>query len=227
MFYDRFYKLCQDSNVTPTQVARNLDIRQSTVSMWKKQGTTPKYDTTKKLADYFGVSVDYLLGRETDVKYLLDAGKRAHNMGERIQTIRISKGLTRKEVASRCKIAEQIIDDYESGRSSPEFEIMDKIAYALDVPVTAWMGYVFTGRINGRDVYEPSHDIIDVVIDEEKEDQPSIVERIFISLNQLNNAGQQKAVERVEELTEIPKYQRQASPEGTETTPEKKLSENP
>jgi len=62
VFYDKFYSLCQERGVTPTQIARDLGIRQSTISMWKKQGTTPRYDTSKKLADYFGVTVDYLLG---------------------------------------------------------------------------------------------------------------------------------------------------------------------
>lgn len=60
MFYDRFYELCQRKGVTPTKVARDLGLRQSTVSMWKKQGTTPKYDTLKKLADYFEVTTDDL-----------------------------------------------------------------------------------------------------------------------------------------------------------------------
>ncbi len=63
MFYDRFYELCQSMGVTPTQAARDLAIRQSTVSMWKQQGTTPKHDTLQKLAHYFGVSTDYLLDR--------------------------------------------------------------------------------------------------------------------------------------------------------------------
>ena len=61
MFYDRFLELCMASKVTPTQVAREIGIRQSTVSMWKQQGTTPKYETLKKLADYFSVPVSNLL----------------------------------------------------------------------------------------------------------------------------------------------------------------------
>lgn len=72
MFYDRFYGLCQKAGVTPTQVSRDLGIRQSTVSMWKNQGTTPKYQTLQKLSDYFGVSVDSLLGDLTD--YVPDMG---------------------------------------------------------------------------------------------------------------------------------------------------------
>ena len=72
VFYDRFYGLCQKAGVTPTQVSRDLGIRQSTVSMWKNQGTTPKYQTLQKLSDYFGVSVDSLLGDLTD--YVPDMG---------------------------------------------------------------------------------------------------------------------------------------------------------
>lgn len=68
MFYDLFHSLCTAKGVTPTQVARDLGLRQSTVSMWKKQGTTPKYDTLRKLAEYFDVSVDELVGgRDVEV----------------------------------------------------------------------------------------------------------------------------------------------------------------
>lgn len=68
MFYDQFHRLCQAKGVTPTQVARDLGLRQSTVSMWKKQGTTPKYDTLRKLADYFSVNVDDLLVENWGIK---------------------------------------------------------------------------------------------------------------------------------------------------------------
>ena len=68
MFYDQFHRLCLVKGVTPTQVARDLGLRQSTVSMWKKQGTTPKYDTLRKLADYFGVDVDDLLVENWGIK---------------------------------------------------------------------------------------------------------------------------------------------------------------
>lgn len=63
MFYERFYELCQFMGVTPTQVARDITVGQSTISMWKLQGTTPKHDTLQRLAHYFGVSIDYLLKR--------------------------------------------------------------------------------------------------------------------------------------------------------------------
>ena len=60
-FYDTFELLCQKKGVTPTGAARDNDISQSVVGMWKKRGSVPKYETLKKLADYFGVDVDDLV----------------------------------------------------------------------------------------------------------------------------------------------------------------------
>lgn len=64
-FYDMFEKLCNKSDVTPTQVAREIGISQSVVSMWKKRGSTPRGETLQRLADYFGVSVSLLLELQT------------------------------------------------------------------------------------------------------------------------------------------------------------------
>lgn len=50
--------------------------------------------------------------------------------------------------------------------------------------------------------------------------------RIDSAFELLNDDGQKKAAERVEELTEIPKYQRKAPPEGKDTAPEEKPSED-
>lgn len=62
MFYDKFEQLCREKGVSPTSVARENGITQQSVSLWKKRGSTPKAETIQKLADYFNVSVDYLLG---------------------------------------------------------------------------------------------------------------------------------------------------------------------
>ena len=62
MFYDNFLSLCKSQNIFPIEVRRALGISQSTMASWKSRGLTPKYETLSKIADYFGVSIDYLLG---------------------------------------------------------------------------------------------------------------------------------------------------------------------
>ncbi len=64
MFWDNFVKLCAEKNVKPNPVAKELGISSGAVTKWKKEGITPNSVTLQKIADYFGVSVDYLLGIE-------------------------------------------------------------------------------------------------------------------------------------------------------------------
>jgi len=49
--------------LTNYQLAKDLDIHPTTVTNWLS-GKTPRKKTLAILSDYFGVSVDYLLGNE-------------------------------------------------------------------------------------------------------------------------------------------------------------------
>lgn len=58
--YDIFEKLCELNNVTPYRVCKETGLTTASISNWKAGRYTPKQDKMKKLADYFGVTVDYL-----------------------------------------------------------------------------------------------------------------------------------------------------------------------
>lgn len=62
-FGDRLTQLRKELNMTQEELARNLSISRGTISMWEINQRTPDPDTLQRIADYFGVSVDYLLGR--------------------------------------------------------------------------------------------------------------------------------------------------------------------
>lgn len=64
MFFTIFYKLCEERGTSPNAVAKQLGISSGTVTGWKK-GVQPRTKRTiQKVADYFGVSVNYMLGYE-------------------------------------------------------------------------------------------------------------------------------------------------------------------
>ena len=63
MFFDKYSELCKKKGKTPTGVAIELHVSRATVNYWKN-GNVPKQDTLIKIANYFNVSVDYLLGNE-------------------------------------------------------------------------------------------------------------------------------------------------------------------
>ena len=66
MFWKLFSQLCNERDIKPNNVAKLLGIASGTVSGWKLKGQTPQENNLIKIANYFGVSVDYLLGKEPD-----------------------------------------------------------------------------------------------------------------------------------------------------------------
>lgn len=64
--YEIFEQLLHSRNVTAYQVSKATGISQSTLSDWKKGRSVPKMDKMQKIADFFGVTVDYLLGTEKE-----------------------------------------------------------------------------------------------------------------------------------------------------------------
>ena len=77
MFYERFKELCNNRRETPNSVCVKLGLSQAAAPYWKKSGKPPKRETLELLAEYFGCSVEYLLGREktvADVFGILEKG---------------------------------------------------------------------------------------------------------------------------------------------------------
>jgi len=67
-FSNRLKALRLKKGLTQEQLAHALDIPETSVRRWESVGTPPKRERLEKLADFFGVSVDYLLGREQNPK---------------------------------------------------------------------------------------------------------------------------------------------------------------
>jgi len=61
MFYERFISLCQVRGVSPSHVMKEININRANASFWKK-GSMPSSENLQKLALYFKVPVEYLLG---------------------------------------------------------------------------------------------------------------------------------------------------------------------
>lgn len=62
MFWDNYLQLCIQKNKTPTAIGIELGFSRATVSNWKNGGI-PRETALHKIAVYFGVSIDYLLGK--------------------------------------------------------------------------------------------------------------------------------------------------------------------
>lgn len=64
--YEIFEQLLQKYNVTSYKVGKETGIASSTFTDWKNGKSKPKKEKLQKIAKYFGVTIEYLMGIETD-----------------------------------------------------------------------------------------------------------------------------------------------------------------
>lgn len=66
MFFDIYEKLCKERGITVSKAAEEMGINKGTVSAWRNKGTYPQVAQLQKMAAYFSVSTDFLLGLEKE-----------------------------------------------------------------------------------------------------------------------------------------------------------------
>ena len=62
--YDIFERLLNERGVTAYRVAKETGVTTATLTNCKKGNYTPKQDKLQKIADYFGVTIEYLMTGE-------------------------------------------------------------------------------------------------------------------------------------------------------------------
>lgn len=125
-------------------------------------------------------------------------------MGNRIRELRKERKLTMKQLGDALGLAESTISQYENEKRIPDIKTWAKMSEFFHVSTDYLLGYVnnpFFYLDNDRSLRE-----INDPGDGSNNDD--IKHRLFSAFDQLNEEGQGKAVERVEELTEIPKYKK-------------------
>ena len=179
--------------------------------------------------------------------------------GQRIKAARKKAGLTQKELGEKLGITYQTLAQWENDLRNPKYDTLQRIAAALDVPVPELMGLEQIDRITWGHEVKPkgthkappmvmfdketirkaiesaySADSSSILSELESMPEYKALVQIDYALSKLSLEGQQEAVKRVEELTEIPRYRCQttaqppAEPqEGTDTTPPPEGSEGP
>lgn len=102
MVYDKFCDLCSQKGVSPSKAAMDAGFSKSLISKWKaNQEIVPSSEVLQKIADYFGVSVDYLLGKEkqptdgelsVEEKAMLDLFRQAGDDARRLALLALEHG---------------------------------------------------------------------------------------------------------------------------------------
>ena len=62
----RLKKLRKERHISQLKLALDLNMNQNSISRYENLEREADYETLIKFADYFGVSLDYLLGRSNE-----------------------------------------------------------------------------------------------------------------------------------------------------------------
>ena len=150
--------------------------------------------------------------------------------GPSIKEARKKAGLTQKELAAKLGIAYQTLAQWENDLRNPNRETLQKIASALGINWYELYAESEEEQIEAKQNYDVAKflsekrkgvkvgiigkdgktEFRDITIDDYFElfEEDAERKKKYLSLyDQLNGLGKKKAIERVQELTEIPKYQ--------------------
>jgi len=72
IFSERLIKLRTNNNTMAKDLAFNIGISKQAISQYEKQQSTPSADILTAIAEYFNVSLDYLLGKTDSPSIIID-----------------------------------------------------------------------------------------------------------------------------------------------------------
>ncbi len=100
-FKERFTQLRKELGLTQEQLAKKLGIgyTRTAISAWEVGRNEPSNSDTVKIAEFFGVSTDYLLGK-SDIRNIEDEFKFAYH--------KEIEGLTDEEIADALRFYKKI-----------------------------------------------------------------------------------------------------------------------
>lgn len=135
-------------------------------------------------------------------------------LGQNIRAARKAAKITQEDLSKLIGVKRSVISRYENGNIDPPFSQIQAIADALLIPISALTdtGAYDAGFAAGSKAEEWQNHVIDELWRQEGYTGSEIEGHLIAAFSQLNPSGQQEAVKRVEELTEVPRYQKEKAP---------------
>ncbi len=141
-------------------------------------------------------------------------------VGEKIKQARKKAGLTQKKLGEKLGVSAAMVAQYEKGVRNPKWETLRSIATALNVETSSLLGdwdnyspsemartmsetLTTMAESSNQAISESMNEAINAMSAMAKDEK-----ELLSDYRNLNSYGKEEARKRVNELTEIPKYQK-------------------
>lgn len=148
-------KLRTERNLTQLQMAEILETSKSNISKYEAGSVEPSLDTIEKLANYFCVSSDYLLGlsneglgnKQPDDKgffffFFFDDKDLQEVFVSALKTALETQNMTISELCEKTELDIDTCNQYLAGEHEPSLEHLVRLSKALDVSIDYLLGQV-------------------------------------------------------------------------------------
>jgi len=137
------------------------------------------------------------------------------SIGERIRDYRKKAGLSQKELGQKLDVSQQHIAQYENGKRTPKLDTIQKIATALQIDINTLLEHDYLDESPIYRTHERIGDTDSELFLEHKKNlltkdidfEPIDIEMIK-RFKTLNETGQGKAIDYVEDIAKLPEYQK-------------------
>lgn len=217
--------------MTQAQLAENAGVSVNTVRLYEAGKVTPKTTTLDSISIALGFSG---LGELIYYRYKADDPRiqkvfeKSVPMSKKIEISRNVRGFSQEEVDSRCGFPEGTVQKYENELMELSFHALWQLSITLQVPlfVLSNKHEKYLKRIAQshfqKTINQKSNILTGENDNENTQDGTDLIARLVQAASKLNESGKVIAIQRVEELTEIPRYQAKPTAEATSPTPERK-----
>lgn len=140
MLGKRLLYLRNKLGLTQEELAKIFCMSRSTYAQYEVDRRKPDYDTLQKIADYFKVSTDFLLGRTEDS--IIEE----YNFPSRLKMIRELNGISLKQLAEILNISPTDVSRFETGQKYPSPSTLIILADSLNCSVDFLLGRITDPR---------------------------------------------------------------------------------
>lgn len=132
VFAEQLKTLRKINGITQKELAEKLKIKQNSYSDWENGKSEPNIEMLVRIADYFDVSLDYLMGGK--MKNITEEFSLC------LKKIRMKRKLSQKQIAEELKISQQQYSKWEGGIITHNAETLVRLADYFDVSVDYLLG---------------------------------------------------------------------------------------
>ena len=137
-FKQRINQLIREIHEPKKEIARKMQIEFRSLLHAYQYGIIPRSATFRKMADYFQVPIDYLLGRTDEIKFT--PAKTPSDFYARYSYLRDLSHLTDHRVATDCEFDLTLCYKWKKTGHAPSLQHLDALCKYFDVSIDYLLG---------------------------------------------------------------------------------------